>query len=78
MAKELNTQQKQAKLANVLASYYGMKAGNKGTAKAHLVRFMKHHGLTNDDVILVTPKAKQIIVNRTTRFLNNETTTQLK
>lgn len=80
MAKKqlLTPEQKRVKLANVLASYYGMKAGNKGTAKAHLMRFMKRHELTADDVTLVTPKARQIIVNRTTQFFNHEPIAQLK
>ncbi|QDF14423.1 hypothetical protein BRIZO_4 [Vibrio phage Brizo] len=67
----------QIKLANVLASYYGMKTQNPTKAKKHLVQFMKKHELTILDVQNAMPFARVIIQKRTDAFMNGSTTARL-
>lgn len=65
------------KLANVLASYYGMKTKSPTKAKKHLVQFMKKHELTMIDVQNAMPLARVIIQKRTDAFMSGRTTAQL-
>lgn len=77
MAKKILTpEQKRQKLANVLASYYGMKRPT-AKAKKHLNEVLNRLEFNRDHVVLCLPEAKRIIKQRTNAFIGNSTTANL-
>lgn len=69
---------KQIKVANVLASFFGMKDKNNATkAKRHLMKTANKNGIDKQGIIDLIPLAKEIVRQRAVDFIQNKPTAKV-